>query len=63
LHQTIEDVAKQFELKLGKVAQPVRVAVTGGTISPPIDVTLQVLGRKKSLERIERAILEIYNFE
>lgn len=63
LHQTIEDIAKQFELKLGKVAQPVRVAVTGGTVSPPIDVTLQFLGRKKTLERIERAILEIHNFE
>lgn len=55
LHQAIEDIAKQFETKLGKVAQPVRVAVTGGTISPSIDVTLFLIGRKRVVERLERA--------
>jgi glutamyl-tRNA synthetase len=41
---------------MGKIAQPVRVAVTGGTASPGIGVTLSILGRSKTLERLERAI-------
>lgn len=56
LHQIIEDIAKQFDLKLGKVAQPVRVAITGGTVSPPIDVTLHLLGKTRVLQRLNRAI-------
>lgn len=56
IHQVIEDVAKQFELKLGKVAQPLRVAVTGSTVSPPINVTLRLLGKRKVLERLDRAL-------
>lgn len=61
LHQTIEDIAKQFELKLGKVAQPLRAAVTGGIISPPINVTVRLLGKKRTLERLDRAINYIKN--
>jgi len=38
------------------VAQPLRVAVTGGTISPPIDATLAVLGRERVLQRLARAL-------
>lgn len=59
LHQVIEDIAKQFELKLGKVAQPIRVAVTGTTVSPPLNVTLKLLGKHRSLERIDKALLYI----
>jgi glutamyl-tRNA synthetase len=44
---------------LGKVAQPVRVAVSGGTVSPPIDVTLEILGREITLARLERAAATI----
>ena len=40
---------------LGKVAQPIRVAVSGGTVSPPIDVTLEILGRETTLARLDRA--------
>jgi len=43
-------------LKLGKLAQPVRVALTGGTVSPGIYETLEALGREKSIERLRRAI-------
>lgn len=56
LHQIVEDIAKQFELKLGKVAQPIRVAITGTTISPSIDITLHLLGKKKVVERLQNAI-------
>lgn len=56
LHQVLEDVAKQFELKLGKVAQPIRVAVTGTTVSPPLNTTLKLLGKRRTLERFKRAL-------
>jgi glutamyl-tRNA synthetase len=41
---------------MGKLAQPVRVAVTGGTVSPGIFETLAALGKERSLQRIEDAI-------
>ncbi|MCH9744799.1 MAG: glutamate--tRNA ligase, partial [Gammaproteobacteria bacterium] len=56
LHQVIIDVAEQFELKLGKLAQPIRVAMTSSTVSPPIDITLQLIGRERVLARLERAV-------
>lgn len=56
LHQSIEDIAKQFDIKMGKVAQPIRVAITGTLVSPPIDITLQILGKRKVLERMEKAV-------
>ena len=43
-------------MNLGKLGQPLSVAVTGGPVSPPIDVTLMLVGREKSLARIDRAI-------
>ena len=54
LHQLIADVAKQFDLKLGKIAQPLRVAVTGTTISPAINITLRLLGKDKVLDRLNQ---------
>ncbi len=56
LHQLVLQTAEQLELGLGKVAQPLRVAVSGAAVSPPIDVTLALLGREKTLARIEKAI-------
>ena len=49
-------MAEAGGLALGKVAQPLRVAVSGTAVSPPIDVTLELLGRAKTLARIERAL-------
>ena len=45
------------DMKLGKLAQPVRVAVTGGTVSPGIYEVLDVLGRDRSLARLRAAIV------
>jgi len=42
--------------KLGRVAQPIRIAVAGGPVSPPISDTLILLGRDSSLRRIERCL-------
>jgi glutamyl-tRNA synthetase len=43
-------------LGLGKVAQPIRVAISGGTISPPIFETLEMLGRDRTLRRVDRCV-------
>jgi glutamyl-tRNA synthetase len=56
LQLAVESVAAELELKLGKVAQPLRVAVTGSSASPSIDVTLQLLGRERCLERLDLAL-------
>ena len=42
-----------------KIAQPLRVALTGRTISPPIDEVMEVLGKGEVIKRIEKAIEEI----
>lgn len=57
LHEVIIEVATANQVKLGQVAQPLRVALTGGTISPPMDVTLTLLGKEKTLVRLRRAII------
>jgi len=54
--QTIESVAEKFEINMGKLGQPIRVAITGGAVSPPIDVTVCLVGRVRTLERLDRAI-------
>lgn len=59
LHQTVKDVAEALDLKLGKVAQPLRVAVVGRAASPGIDVTLHLTGREACLRRIDRAVAYI----
>jgi glutamyl-tRNA synthetase len=56
LHQVVLDSAEQLQLNLGKVAQPLRVAVCGCGVSPAIDATLYLLGKEKTLDRIARAI-------
>ncbi len=50
------EVLAQHDLKLGKIAQPVRVAVTGGTASPGIFEVLEVLGRDRTVTRLDRAL-------
>jgi glutamyl-tRNA synthetase len=55
VHVAINGVAERNGVSLGKVAQPLRVAVTGGPVSPPIDVTLALLGAQRAQERIARA--------
>ena len=55
IHEALNGFAAGKALGLGKVAQPLRVAVTGGTISPPIDQTLELLGRERTLSRLAAA--------
>jgi glutamyl-tRNA synthetase len=56
IHDIVNLTASELQLGLGKVAQPIRVAVSGTAVSPPIDVMLEVLGRATSLDRLQRAL-------
>lgn len=56
LHALVQEVSDQLELKMGKVAQPLRVAVVGRAASPGIDVTLHLVGKAACLRRIDRAL-------
>ncbi len=56
LHQAVADVSEALELNMGKVAQPLRVAVAGRAASPGIDDTLFLVGRDATLRRIDRAL-------
>ncbi|MGH8281695.1 MAG: glutamate--tRNA ligase [Gammaproteobacteria bacterium] len=56
IHAILDDIATAAGAKLGKIAQPLRVAVSGGGVSPPIDLTLEILGRDVTLRRLDRAL-------
>ncbi len=56
IHRVLEALAASLGSGLGRVAQPLRVAVTGTAISPPIDQTLELLGRERTLARLQRAL-------
>jgi glutamyl-tRNA synthetase len=56
VHTALNDLATELQTGLGKVAQPVRVAVAGSPVSPPIDATLGLLGRERTLARIDIAL-------
>jgi glutamyl-tRNA synthetase len=56
IHEVINAVAQRYGVGLGKVAQPLRVAVSGGAVSPPIDITVALLGQEKCCHRIEDAV-------
>jgi len=53
LHKAIEDLCTAHQVGMGKVAQPIRVAITGTTVSPPIGDSLMLLGKQKTIQRIE----------
>lgn len=61
IHTEIKACAEAHEVGMGKVAQPIRVAITGNTVSPSLDVTLELMGRERTLEAIELAIDWILN--
>ena len=59
LHACIEGVVESSGISFGKLGQPLRVAVTGGPVSPPIDITLFLAGRAATLERLDQALAYI----
>jgi glutamyl-tRNA synthetase len=56
VHDCLSGLAASLGVNLGKIAQPLRVAVAGGSVSPPIDQTLALAGRDRVLARIDRAL-------
>ena len=60
IHGAIEATVKELDVGFGKVAMPLRAAVTGGTPSPDLDLTLYLVGRDASIRRIDKAIERIH---
>lgn len=56
LEQVVIETAMHFDLKMGKIAQPLRVAVTGSSMSPAIDDTLALIGQNRVIARLIQAI-------
>ena len=57
IHQLISSFSAARGISLGKLAQPMRLAVCGGTVSPPIDATLAILGKPESQSRLAKALV------
>jgi len=59
-HTSIEGIfnklVEEFNIKLGNIAQPVRLALTGKTVSPGIFEVIVVLGKKRVIERLKLAL-------
>ena len=58
-HELIKSFCERTGIGMGKVAQPLRIAVSGSAVTPPIDLTLDLLGRDTTLARVDRC-LEAY---
>ncbi len=56
INEALNALATELQVGLGRIAQPVRVAVTGTAVSPPIDATLALLGRERALARLDAAL-------
>jgi len=61
IHKVFDQVMEERELKLGKIAQPIRVSLTGGTVSPGIFEVMDILGKDEVLKRLNKAIAVIPN--
>jgi glutamyl-tRNA synthetase len=55
-HHLIQELSDRHGEPLVKIAQPLRVALTGKTVSPPMDQVMEALGREEVIRRIQRAI-------
>ena len=56
LEQTLRAVADQRGVAAGKIFQPIRIALTGGTVSEPVNELLDVVGKDAALKRLESAV-------
>ena len=60
-HQWIADICEAEGVNMGKLAQPIRVLIAGVPVSPPIDITLELLGKDETLSRIQKGITALKN--
>ncbi|MBL4818405.1 MAG: glutamate--tRNA ligase [Deltaproteobacteria bacterium] len=63
IQKAVDDTAAELDIGMGKVGMPLRVAATGGGMSPAIDMTLEWVGKQRTLARIEMALVFIANRE
>lgn len=56
IHDAMNETAAELEIGMGKVGMPLRLAVTGSAQSPSMDITAKLVGKEKTLARIEKAI-------
>lgn len=56
LDNAVKNFCEAKQIKMGNVAQPIRIALSGTAVSPPIHDTLHLLGQAESLRRIDRAL-------
>lgn len=56
IQAAVQAVVDENEVGFAKVAQPVRIAITGSTMSPSIDATLELLGREASMQRLSAGL-------
>jgi glutamyl-tRNA synthetase len=59
VHRLIQQLAETRGEPLVKIAQPIRVALTGKTVSPPINEVMEALGKTEVIKRLQRAIEKI----
>jgi glutamyl-tRNA synthetase len=59
IEAALAPVLERFELKPGRLYQPIRVAITGSSVSPGIFESLAALGRDDTLERIDAALVRL----
>jgi len=56
IERVFQELLAELGLKLGDIAQPARVALTGGTVSPGIHAVMAILGRERVLSRLRQAL-------
>ena len=56
IQKAVDQTAQELEIGMGKVGMPLRVAATGGGMSPAIDLTLEWVGKERTIARIDRAL-------
>ena len=59
VNAALKEAATELELGMGRIAQPLRVAITGSAASPSIDVTVYLAGQRLALERIDAALTRL----
>tara|TARA_R110002110_G_scaffold383245_3_gene594638 strand:+ start:2485 stop:3882 length:1398 start_codon:yes stop_codon:yes gene_type:complete len=59
IHTSLQEVLSELDIKMGKLGPVVRIGVSGSTMSPSIDVTLHLLGRQRTISRLEAVVKKI----
>ncbi|MCA9473081.1 MAG: glutamate--tRNA ligase [Nitrospirales bacterium] len=59
LERILKEILEEDGLKMGKLAQPIRVALTGGTVSPGIYEVMELLGKTRTLDRLQAAMAQM----